>query len=321
MKKKKLPLGSICVPVLNELENLHDLYQFFCSFCEKYSGSLDFELVITDNHSTDGSWEEILNITRNDSRVRAYRFGRNIGYQKSILFNFRQSRGDFLIQLDADLQDPPEILSEMIDEWLNGAKVVSGRRVDRAEGALVNLLRKTGYSFLSRSSENVLKPDVGDFRLLDREVVRLLVRSKNPTPYLRGMISKLGFQETFINYRRQARKSGVSKFPIVKVLSLGWNGFLSFSSWPLTFVNLMILVSLITCSLLLGVVFLFFFSFIQVSMEFVAVISAISILLLFLAIVASVLLFYVKAIYSVLVDDHSLIVVDAKGESLTYSGL
>lgn len=316
VKTKKLPLGSICVPVFNEEENLQGVYNQFCMLADAYRGSLSFELIFTDNGSKDKSWEIIKGLAMRDSRVRGIRFGRNVGYQKSILFNLGNARGSFAIQMDADLQEPIEVVYEFIALWQQGYKVVSGRRIRRSEGRAINFLRHAGYKILESSSGGILKPDIGDFRLLDREVVELLAQSKNPTPYLRGMISSLGFNESFVDYHRKPRIAGKSKFPLPQILSLGWNGLLSFSKWPLVFVNFAIFVALALSMLLIGFVVVSFISSVNLSTEFILLIMTGSLALLFSTIVSAIALFYIKAIYEVVIEAEFVYTIDHNGASM-----
>lgn len=296
----KRPKGSICVPVFNESENLPDLYIAFCRLADRLGSKVNLELVFTDNSSSDKSWEIIRRFCAQDTRVRGFRFGRNIGYQKSILFNFQQSDGQFVVQFDADLQDPPEVIDKMVMAWLDGHKLVSGRREDRSEGFAINTIRRLGYRLLSRSSEGVLAPDVGDFRLIDREVLKYVLHTSNPSPYLRGMISKLGFSEHFIDYRRNARSRGESKFPLIKVLSLGWNGFLSYSKWPIVFYNFVMTLSLFfSITLISSVVALRLFNS-TLSLESFILLIAISVAIVLSASSSAIILFYLRQMYEVI---------------------
>ena len=310
MNAKKLPLGSFCVPVLNEEENIDNLYIEFCQIAHYFNKQIRFELLFTDNHSNDSTWQKITDLAIQDRRVRGYRFGRNIGYQKSILYNLKRAKGNFAIQLDADLQEPKEVIIQFINLWLEGYKVVSGRRIRRSEGSIINTFRNAGYKALSKSSSGILKPNVGDFRLLDRGALKLLFQSKNPTPYLRGMISSLGFEEKFVDYHRKPRTAGVSKFPLVQILSLGWNGFLSFSKWPLAFVNFMIAIALLISMSLFGIVIISIIASFKISTEFMVLIMAGSLALLFSTIVNAIMLFYIKSIYEVAVGNYSIFTID-----------
>jgi len=141
---KRKPLISICVPVFDEADNILDLYNRIKELANNNRTVFNLELIFTDNASRDGSWTIIQSLASDDKMVRGYRFGRNVGYQKSILNNFSLSNGDVVVQLDADLQDPPELIPQMLDLWRTGIKVVSGQRVDRSEGLVKNKIREIG---------------------------------------------------------------------------------------------------------------------------------------------------------------------------------
>ncbi len=309
-----LKKGSICVPVYNEAENLTDLYNAFCGLRSRFDAKVELELVITDNNSVDQSWQIIRKICNQDSGVRGFRFGRNIGYQKSILFNFQQAHGNFVVQFDADLQDPPEVIDEMINAWLNGAKLVSGKRNERSEGSVVNLFRKLGYRLLSSASEGILVPDIGDFRLVDNEVLQYILGTKNPSPYLRGSLSKIGFDEIFISYKRLPRHKGKSKFPILRILSLGWNGFLSFSRWPILFFNILMIFTLMISLGFIILILFGLFSIIELSLEWLVLLATITFLALLSATSSAITLFYLRQIYEITTSSDSVYVENHKKE-------
>lgn len=302
------------MPVYNEAENLTDLYDAFCGLRRRFESRVELELVITDNNSEDQSWNIIQKICDHDSGVRGFRFGRNIGYQKSILFNFQQAHGDFVVQFDADLQDPPEVIDEMINAWLIGAKLVSGKRNERSEGSGVNLFRKFGYRLLSSASEGILVSDIGDFRLVDKEVLQYILGTKNPSPYLRGLLSKIGFDEIFISYKRLPRLKGKSKFPILRTLSLGWNGFLSFSRWPILFFNALMIFTLMILFGFMILILFGLFSIIELSLEWLALLATITFLTLLFATSSAIILFYLRQIYEITTASDSVYVENHKKE-------
>lgn len=230
---EKKPLISIAIPVLNEEGNIDALYARLCALAERMVDRCDLEFVFTDNHSEDKTWSMLARIASADPRVRAIRFSRNFGFQNSILANYLHTRGDAVMQIDADLQDPPEMLEQFFDLWRQGYKVVYGIRRKRPEGLLLRLLRKCGYWFIDKISEHPIPRDVGDFRLIDRAVIVALAKTRSVTPYLRGMIASMGFDQTGIVYDRDARTSGESKFNVVRLLRLGFTAVFNHSSVPL----------------------------------------------------------------------------------------
>lgn len=226
-------LISISIPVLNERENLIALHFKLSEVAASLSKKYDFEFVLTDNFSEDGSWELIKELAAKDPRVKGYRFTRNIGFQKSILMNYSFTSGDAVIQIDADLQDPPSMFADFLAEWERGVPVVYGVRRTRKEGVVNGVIRRVGYWVIDLLSEHPIPRDAGDFRLLDRRVVSALIAQNNPRPYIRGTVASMGFQSTGIEYARAAREKGVSKFPMSKVLKLGISAIFNNSVAPL----------------------------------------------------------------------------------------
>jgi len=230
MKKK---LISIITPVYNEEENILYYYETITKSLVKHQDKYDFEIVLTDNGSTDRTFALIKELAAHDSRLRAFRFSRNFGYQKSIYTGFTKARGAAAIDFDCDLQDPPELLGKFLEAWENGAHIVYGVRKTRQEGAFITFLRKTFYRVIHAISEENLPHDAGDFMLLDAAILKQLATIEDQTPYLRGTIFSLGFKQVGIPYDRKARKFGKSKFPFVKMLSLAIDGIISQSNLPL----------------------------------------------------------------------------------------
>jgi dolichol-phosphate mannosyltransferase len=193
----------------------------------------DTEFIFSDNHSDDSTWEKLCELAQKDTRVRAIRFSKNIGFQRSILANYMHARGDAVMQIDADLQDPPEMLLDFYSSWKEGADVVYGIRKRRQEGVFPQLLRRFGYWVIDKISEHPIPLDAGDFRLLDRKVVNAILKIKTAKPYLRGMIAGIGFKQIGIPYDRNARTVGKSKFNVNQVLKLGLAAVFNHSTVPL----------------------------------------------------------------------------------------
>lgn len=245
-------LISVVVPVYNERENLQAVYDRVSSAFAELDG-YDFELVFTDNHSTDGTFDEIARLAAADPRIRAFRFSRNFGFQRSILEGYRRAAGDAAIQLDADLQDPPELIDRFIELWEAGNAVVYGVRVKRPDPWHIDLARKGFYRLANWLSEDPLPLDAGDFRLVDRRVLDVLARLEDAQPYLRGTIASMGFEQTGVEYERDARTRGESKFSLGQLLTLSLDGILNHSIVPLrmaTYTGLAI--SLVTPVAILG---------------------------------------------------------------------
>ena len=230
-----LPLISLVVPVFNEEPNIFPFYERAVSATAPLSSRFHFEFVFTDNHSTDRTFALLSELAARDARVRVFRFSKNFGFQRSILTGYTRCRGDAAVQLDVDLQDPPELIATFLEHWQAGADVVYGVRTERPEGRTITALRSLFYRLVDKLSEEDLPVDAGDFRLISRRVIDLLTRYRDENPYLRGTIATLGFRQVGVPYTRDARQRGESKFPFSKLLSLAVDGILNHSTVPLRF--------------------------------------------------------------------------------------
>lgn len=231
MPEKKLI--TVLIPVFNEAGNVKNAYARVLSSFRNLEDRYDLEILFTDNHSDDGTFEILTELAASDSRVRALRFSRNFGFQRSILTGYKHARGDAAIQLDCDLQDPPELMEEFVEKWEEGYKVVYGVRRKRPDGPLMLMARKAFYRVIDILSETPLPRDAGDFRLVDRRILDQLKSLKDAQPYLRGAIAGLGFRQTGIIYDRDSRNWGSSKFTLGKLTSLAIDGILNHSVVPL----------------------------------------------------------------------------------------
>jgi polyisoprenyl-phosphate glycosyltransferase len=248
-----LPLISLVVPVFNEEANIFPFYEAVTSVVDPLANAFRFEFVFTDNHSTDNTFPLLSALAARDSRVRAFRFSKNFGYQRSILTGYARCRGDAAIQLDVDLQDPPELISTFLHHWQEGADVVYGVRTERAEGFGITAMRSLFYRLVDLLSEEKLPVDAGDFRLISRRVIDILVQYRDENPYLRGTIATLGFTQIGVPYVRNARQRGESKFPFSKLLSLAIDGILNHSTVPLRFATYFgLIASVLTIIMMVG---------------------------------------------------------------------
>lgn len=240
-------LISIVVPVLNEELNIMPFYRAVQLIIDKCSETYTFEIIFTDNNSTDSTYKILKELCELDPRVRAIRFSRNFGYQKSILAGYLNANGHALIQLDCDLQDPPELIPEFLRVWEQGAAVVYGVRVSRKENILMHVARKFFYRVINSLSEDKLPLDAGDFRLVDRKIVELLRQEDDANPYLRGKIATFGFRQQGIPYNRSVRMLGKSNFGLKNLIGLALDGILNHSIIPLRIASFFgIIVSFIT---------------------------------------------------------------------------
>jgi polyisoprenyl-phosphate glycosyltransferase len=227
-------LLSVCVPAYNEEGNVTPLYDRVHRVMSELTERYDFELLFTDNHSEDATFSEIAALAQRDPRVRGIRFSRNFGFQRSILANFWHARGDAAIQLDCDMQDPPELILRFLQYWEQGYKVVYGIRRSRPnESWPLRSSRKLFYRLIDFLSEDELPKDAGDFRLIDRCILEELRRVNDQRPYLRGMIASMGFRQIGIPYDRNERTRGASKFNLFRLFGLALDGILQHSIVPL----------------------------------------------------------------------------------------
>lgn len=240
------PLISICIPVFNEEGNIEPLYEALMPIMQQVRDRYDFELLFTDNHSTDRTFDVLAGLARRDPRVRAIRFSRNFGFQRSIVTAYSNARGDAAVQIDCDLQDPPSLILDFLQKWEAGYRVVYGVRTTRQEGWWMNATRKTFYRLIDSLSEDPLPVDAGDFRLIDRRVLNELLKFEDSQPYLRGTIAALGFEQIGIPYNRAERQHGESKFSFGQLIGLALDGILNHSVVPLriaTYLGLLISVT------------------------------------------------------------------------------
>jgi len=234
---------SVVIPVFNESKNIERLINRLLAVFDGLTDKYDFELVFTDNHSTDDTYEALEAWSNKLPNMRVLRFSKNIGYQRSILAGYLSARGDAAIQIDADLQDPPETICEFISQWESGYQVVYGVRTSRLDGVGSRLTRGVFYRILNAFSRDNLPLDAGDFRLIDRQVIDELRHVNDVRPYLRGAIASMGFKQIGIPYERGAREIGESKFNSKDLVRLALDGFINHSTLPLriaTFIGLMV---------------------------------------------------------------------------------
>jgi glycosyltransferase involved in cell wall biosynthesis len=231
-------LISICIPVYNEQENIPDLLERLRAVAQKLAANYDFEFLFTDDGSTDRTYELLVREGQQDHRIRVLRLSRNFGFQRNVLVNFLNARGDAALEIDADLQDPPELIGEFLALWEKGYKVVYGVRAQRNERRVITWLRKVAYRIISRISEAPVPINAGDFRLVDRVIIEHLRTLTDRNPYLRGAIAEFGYRQIGVQYERPQRVAGQSKFSLLKLVKLGIDGITSQSTQPLHYITL-----------------------------------------------------------------------------------
>ncbi|WP_246752776.1 glycosyltransferase family 2 protein [Sinorhizobium sp. BG8] len=245
-------LISVLVPAFNEEDNVRQVYAAVLDVFRDLPG-YDYEIIFTDNHSTDRTFELLREIARDDHRVRVIRFSRNVGYQRSLLVAYKAASGDCSVQIDCDLQDPPHLIPGMLDLWRQGNQVVYGIRRTLKDDWLTTRLRRGFYWCINALSEDELPLNAGEFRLVDRRILDELRQVDDTSPYIRGLISAMGFSQVGFEYDRQARVAGESKFPLRAMLSLAVDGILNHSLTPLRLASMAsLLMGTATFLLLMG---------------------------------------------------------------------
>lgn len=227
------PLISVIVPVFNEEDNIERCYRAVRAVFDGVADDYRLELFFSDNHSTDRTFEILAGLAARDPDVRVIRLARNFGFQRSVLTAFRNVRGDAAVQIDCDLQDPPELILDFLRLWRQGHDVVVGIRRKRQEPQVLQLARKGFYRLLRRISDDQMIDDAGDFRLVDRSVIERLKQVRDARPYTRGLVSALSARQTGIPYDRSAREFGQSKFPVRRLWGFAMDGIVNHSLVPL----------------------------------------------------------------------------------------
>lgn len=223
---------SVIVPCLNEQEVICSTHQRLAAALEQ--AALEFEIIYVDDGSTDATPELLRELQTQDSRVRMVRFSRNFGHQIAITAGLEHASGDAVAIIDADLQDPPEVILEFLQKWMHGYDVVYGVRSERdGETAFKLWTAKAFYRLIGKLSETPIPLDTGDFRLMDRHVVEALLSMPERDRFVRGMVSWLGFSQVALPYHRAARAAGTTKFSLFKMLRFATDGIVSFSISPL----------------------------------------------------------------------------------------
>jgi dolichol-phosphate mannosyltransferase len=226
-------LLSLVVPVYNEAEVIGVFYER-ATAALSVLGDLTYEILFIDDGSRDGSYAQLAAFAAKDPHVRVLKFSRNFGHQIAITAGIDHARGDSVVIIDADLQDPPDVIASMVAEWRKGSDVVYGVRSDREGETFIKL--KTAslyYRLLGRLTKIDIPPNVGDFRLLSRRVVDHLKGLREKDRFVRGLVSWIGFKQTGVLYKRDRRYAGETKYPFRKMLKFAFDGITAFSTVPL----------------------------------------------------------------------------------------
>ncbi|NMA29409.1 MAG: glycosyltransferase family 2 protein [Burkholderiales bacterium] len=226
------PRHSVVVPVYNEAEVL-EAFHTRCTSAMQAIGE-DYEILYVDDGSQDASWEILVCLAQGDSRVRLLRLSRNFGHQVAISAGIESARGDTVTTLDADLQDPPEVIADLVAAWHEGADVVCAVRQERRGEPWFKCISASAfYSFVNLFSDIPLPAQAGDFRLLSRRAVKALLAMPEKHRYVRGMVAWIGHEVATVGYSREPRAAGRTKYSLPRMLGLASDGILAFSTLPL----------------------------------------------------------------------------------------
>jgi len=223
---------SIIAPIFNELDNIPELYERIMEVMD--STGEPWELIMVDDGSQDGSSKLIRDLSAKDPRVKPVIFARNFGHQIAVTAGLDFSQGKAVVIIDSDLQDPPEVILDLIDEWRSGYEVVYAVRSEReGETWFKEFTASIFYRLIYRITDVEIPRDTGDFRLIDRKVVNVMGEMRERHRFLRGMSVWVGFNQTGVEYKRAARYAGETKYPFKKMLKFATDAITSFSYFPL----------------------------------------------------------------------------------------
>jgi dolichol-phosphate mannosyltransferase len=226
-------LISLVVPVCNESEVLGAFHERATAALTALEG-FSHEIVFIDDGSLDGSYRQLADLAARDPRVRVLKFSRNFGHQIAITAGIDHATGDCVVVIDADLQDPPELIESMVEKWREGFDVVYGIRTEREGERPMKLITASAfYRLLGIVSDIQIPASVGDFRLLSRRAVDQLRNLREKDRFMRGLVSWIGFRQTGVPYSRDKRHAGKTKYPYQKMVRFAFDGIFSFSTAPL----------------------------------------------------------------------------------------
>jgi len=225
-------LLSVIAPIYNEEESLPEFYRRVSAVLERVDPA--WEMILVDDGSSDGSTNQILELAQRDARVVPVIFARNFGHQIAVTAGMDYARGEAVVVIDADLQDPPELILDMMTKWREGYEVVYAVREERAGESWFKLATASlFYRLIYRITDVDIPMDTGDFRLLDRQVIDVMGSMRERHRFLRGMSAWIGFRQVGVPYKRAARFAGETKYPLKKMLRLALNAITGFSYFPL----------------------------------------------------------------------------------------
>ena len=229
---------SVVIPMYYEEEVAHLCYDRVSTVLRSLSDKYEYEIIFVNDGSKDKTLKILKDIANNDKCVKVISFSRNFGHQAAVTAGIKYITGDAIVIMDADLQDPPELIPDMLKLWEEGNEVIYGKRKTRkGESAFKLLTAKMFYTFLNSMSEVEIPKNTGDFRLVDRKVIDVINSLPEHNKFLRGLFSWVGFEQKAFLYDRPERKLGTTKYPFKKMFKLASDGILSFSNKPMKIVG------------------------------------------------------------------------------------
>ncbi len=230
-------LVTYIFPIYNESGNIELLYETMSELLAQRAADYEFELLFINDGSRDDSLEKLYALQKQDDRVVVINFARNFGHQLAVTAGLDHAHGDAVIIMDSDMQDPPKVSFELIDKWEEGYNVVYAQRRTRKDTFFKRLTASGFYWVLQRLADIDIPRNTGDFRLVDRKVVDVLVQFREHNRFLRGMVSYVGFRQTAVLFDRDERHAGETGYPLKKMLKFASDGILGFSWAPLKLIT------------------------------------------------------------------------------------
>jgi polyisoprenyl-phosphate glycosyltransferase len=224
---------SIICPVYNEQDNVHPFYDELTRVLAAELADFAVEIICVNDGSRDDSLPRLRALAAADPRVKIISFSRNFGHQAALTAGLERATGDAIITMDSDMQDPPALLPKLVEQWRAGNQIVYARRASRVDTAFKRVTADLYYRIMSGVAEVDMPRQVGDFRLIDRIVLKNLLRLGEHARYLRGMVAWLGFRHTCVDFARPDRLHGETHYPLRKMLKLAMDGLLNFTFMPL----------------------------------------------------------------------------------------
>lgn len=244
MEKK---LISIIVPCYNEELTVEQFYNEATKVLANFKH--DYEILFVNDGSKDSTYDIITRLAQKDARVKGISFSRNFGHQSAIMCGFEHAKGDAVVELDCDLQDPIEVIFEMVEKWEEGYQIVHGRRIKRkGESVFKKVTASVYYALLAKITKVPVPRNTGDFKLYDRVAVDTLLKLPERDKYIRGLASWIGFKQTFVDFERRERFAGEPKYTLKKMINLAKTGIISNSDAPLL---LSMITGIVFCALAL----------------------------------------------------------------------